>query len=126
MRGHAREGHTIGILAAIAIPLCANVQQRARIAKAQADLRTLAGAIVVFSGVCGDVFQMSRTWTGAVTPATGTTTCATAVTRSPRRISQQVTDGNGQPTGPFIPQLPVPPAGWTYTYTPGPDPSTFR
>src|ERR1700716_3530565 len=32
----------IGILAAIAIPLYANVQQRARIAKAQADARALA------------------------------------------------------------------------------------
>src|SRR5689334_7167218 len=115
----------IGILAAIAVPLYANVQQRARIAKAQADLRTLAGAIVLFSGVCGDVFQASRTWTAAVTPATGTTTCASAVNRSVRRISQQVTDVNGQPAGPFLSQLPVPPAGWTYTYTPGPDPSTF-
>src|SRR5438876_11921549 len=34
----------IGILAAIAIPLYANVQQRARIAKAQADARALASA----------------------------------------------------------------------------------
>src|SRR5438094_8298717 len=34
----------IGILAAIAIPLYANVQQRARIAKAQADARALAPA----------------------------------------------------------------------------------
>ena len=35
----------IGILAAIAIPLYANIQQRARIAKAQADARTLVSAI---------------------------------------------------------------------------------
>src|SRR5512132_1381490 len=34
----------IGILAAIAVPLYANVQQRARIAKAQADSRALASA----------------------------------------------------------------------------------
>src|SRR5437763_16265309 len=34
----------IGILAAIAIPLYANVQQRARIAKAQADARALASS----------------------------------------------------------------------------------
>jgi prepilin-type N-terminal cleavage/methylation domain-containing protein len=35
----------IGTLAAIAIPLYANVQARARIAKAQADVRTLASAL---------------------------------------------------------------------------------
>ena len=35
----------IGILAAIAIPLYANVQARARIAKAQADARALASAV---------------------------------------------------------------------------------
>ena len=35
----------IGILAAIAIPLYANVQARARLAKAQADARALASAV---------------------------------------------------------------------------------
>src|SRR5207249_7902035 len=35
----------IGILAAIAIPLYANVQARARIAKAQADTRTLTSTL---------------------------------------------------------------------------------
>ncbi len=117
----------IGILAAIAIPLYANVQNNARIARVQADLRTLAGAITLFSGVCEDVFQLSRTWSGPVTPAaTGTTTCATAVSKSVRRITQQVTDVNGQPAGPFMQQqLPVPPVGWTYTYTPGATRGTF-
>src|SRR5438445_1503213 len=38
----------IGILAAIAIPLYANVQQRARIAKAQADARALASAASIY------------------------------------------------------------------------------
>src|SRR5438105_9755333 len=38
----------IGILAAIAIPLYANVQQRARIAKAQADSRALASAASIY------------------------------------------------------------------------------
>jgi type IV pilus assembly protein PilA len=37
----------IGILAAIAIPLFANVQARARLAKAQADARALASAISI-------------------------------------------------------------------------------
>src|SRR5207244_13599096 len=35
----------IGILAAIAVPLYANMQARARIAKAQADIRGLASAV---------------------------------------------------------------------------------
>ncbi len=38
----------IGILAAIAIPLYANVQTRARVAKAQADTRTLASSVRLF------------------------------------------------------------------------------
>jgi len=44
----------IGILAAIAIPLYANVQARARLAKAQADARalgTLPGALTDLSSV---------------------------------------------------------------------------
>ena len=38
----------IGILAAIAVPLYANVQQRARIAKAQADTRAVASALSIY------------------------------------------------------------------------------
>ena len=45
----------IGILAAIAIPLYANVQARARIAKAQADSRALASAISIYSAHMGNV-----------------------------------------------------------------------
>src|SRR6266487_417657 len=43
----------IGILAAIAIPLYANVQTRARVAKAQADARTMASAVSMFSAHVG-------------------------------------------------------------------------
>src|SRR5437016_11036610 len=43
----------IGILAAIAIPLYANVQARARIAKAQADARTLASAVSIYTAHMG-------------------------------------------------------------------------
>ena len=45
----------IGILAAIAIPLYANVQARARIAKAQADARALASAISIYAAHMGVV-----------------------------------------------------------------------
>src|SRR6202171_2170236 len=43
----------IGILAAIAIPLYANVQTRARVAKAQADTRTLASAVSIYTAHMG-------------------------------------------------------------------------
>ncbi len=43
----------IGILTAIAFPLYANIQARARLAKAQADARTLASAAVVYSSHTG-------------------------------------------------------------------------
>src|SRR2546422_9840609 len=43
----------IGILAAIAVPLYANVQQRARIAKAQADARALASAVAIYGAHMG-------------------------------------------------------------------------
>ena len=50
----------IGILAAIAVPLYANVQTRARVAKGQADVRTLASAVSLYAArgprlpdVCG-------------------------------------------------------------------------
>ncbi len=45
----------IGILAAIAIPLYANVQARARIAKAQADARAIASAVSIYSAHMGNV-----------------------------------------------------------------------
>ena len=45
----------IGILAAIAIPLYANVQARARLAKAQADARALASAVSIYSAHVGSL-----------------------------------------------------------------------
>jgi prepilin-type N-terminal cleavage/methylation domain-containing protein len=43
----------IGILAAIAIPLYASIQARARVAKVQADLRTLASAVSMYQAHLG-------------------------------------------------------------------------
>jgi prepilin-type N-terminal cleavage/methylation domain-containing protein len=45
----------IGILTAIAFPLYANIQARARVAKVQADARTLASAVVVYSAHTGSI-----------------------------------------------------------------------
>src|SRR5437879_11982318 len=63
----------IGILAAIAIPLYANVQARARIAKAQADARALASAVSIYSAHMGFVPTALTELTGAVTNTQGQT-----------------------------------------------------
>jgi len=97
----------IGILAAIAIPLYANVQTRARIAKAQADTRTLGSAISIYAAHMG-------TLPGALTALT-----APAI------------NGLNQSAGPFLGSVPVPPPGgspaWgaNYTYTPNAAAGTF-
>ena len=88
----------IGILAAIAIPLYANVQTRARVAKAQADTRTLASSVSIYTAHMGTL------------PAALTALTAAAV------------NGLGQSAGPFMASVPVPPPGGTpawgaYTYT---------
>src|SRR5207247_10446818 len=84
----------IGILAAIAVPLYANVQQRARIAKAQADSRALASAASIYGAHMGGI------------PAALTD------------LTAQVTNGQGQVAGPFMASVPAPPSGWAaYSYT---------
>src|SRR2546422_6464213 len=45
----------IGILAAIAIPMYANMQARARVAKGQSDLRGMYSALTAVAAPCGDV-----------------------------------------------------------------------
>jgi type IV pilus assembly protein PilA len=108
----------IGVLAAIAFPLYADTQKQARIAKAQADLRTMAGAVGTFAAYCGGVPQSSRTWTGPLNPRTGTTTCTNARAFSATRLTQRVLDASGMAAGPFLERLPTPPTGWTYMYAP--------
>jgi type II secretion system protein G len=87
----------IGILAAIAIPLYANVQTRARVAKAQADTRTLASAVSIFTAHVGAL--------------------PTALTD----LTVQTANGLGQNAGPFMARVPTPPPGgsptWSATYT---------
>jgi len=83
----------IGILAAIAIPLYANVQARARLAKAQADARALASAVSIYSAHMG-------TLPGALT-----------------NLTSVVTNTLNQTAGPFMASIPSGPAGWgAYTY----------
>ena len=88
----------IGILAAIAIPLYANVQTRARIAKAQADTRTLASSVAMYAAHMG---TLPNALADLSTPAI---------------------NGLNQSAGPFMASIPNPPPGgspaWgAYTYT---------
>ena len=82
----------IGILAAIAIPLYANVQARARVAKVQADLRTVASAVSMYQAHTG-------TLPAALTDLTVT-----------------VSNGQGQTAGPFMASVPTPPSGGSPTW----------
>src|SRR5256886_9966411 len=65
----------IGILASIAIPLYANVQQRARIAKAQADARALASAASIYGAHMGVVPTALTQLTSQVTNEIGRASC---------------------------------------------------
>ena len=94
----------IGILAAIAIPLFANVQARARVAKAQGDARAIAGAISIYLAHMSEVPTALAQLTGIVS------------------------NGLGQTAGPFLAQIPTPPAGWnpSYAYTGTTADSTYQ
>jgi len=92
----------IGILAVIAIPLYANVQARARLAKAQADARALASAVSIYSAHVGSL------------PAALTD------------LTSVITNAQGQVGGPFMASIPAGPAGWgTFVYTPVQSAGTF-
>jgi type IV pilus assembly protein PilA len=96
----------IGILAAIAVPLYANVQQRARIAKAQADTRAVASAVSIYSAHCG----------GLPTAASANncpTTTAVVSGAVPDNLLNQQTNAQNQLGGPFLNSQPTLPAGWT-------------
>jgi prepilin-type N-terminal cleavage/methylation domain-containing protein len=104
----------IGILAAIAVPLYANVQQRARIAKAQADTRAIASAVSIYSAHCA----------GLPDAATGTncpTTAAAVTGVVPDNLINPQTNAQNQVGGPFLNSQPSLPATWvgsgtTYKY----------
>jgi len=92
----------IGILAAIAIPLYANIQARARLAKAQADARALASAVSIYSAHMGSI-------------PTGLSQLTTAATNAQNQVA-----------GPFMASIPSGPTGWgSYAYTPVATAGTF-
>jgi len=82
----------IGILAAIAIPLFNHMQARARIARAQADVRAMASAISLYSAHYGSL------------PA------------ALSNITASGTNSQGVTIGAFMAAMPVPPLGWSVSY----------
>src|SRR5438034_1805436 len=112
----------IGILAAIAIPIYSNMQARARVAKAQSDLRGLYSALVAFGAQCGDVPNTANPAITSAAPLTwaavGPVTCVTAVAGNLSQLGAQVTDSNSVPAGPFYQSGTQfnPPVGWNYAY----------
>jgi type IV pilus assembly protein PilA len=118
----------IGILAAIAIPIYSNMQARARVAKAQSDLRGLYSALVAFGAHCGDTPTATATVTSAAPlswSAAGSVTCIAATALAD--LGSTVTDTNGVPAGPFYMSSTkfAPPTNWTYVYTHGAAAGTF-
>lgn len=85
----------IAILTTIAVVVFANVQSRARLAKAQADTRTMASAVGAYQAHMGQM------------PA------------ALADLTVTQTNVNGQVAGPFMAADPAPPAGWTYGYATG-------
>jgi type IV pilus assembly protein PilA len=94
----------IGVLAAIAIPLYSNLQLRSRIAKAQADTRTVGSSTSTYAAHTGAIP------TSAANLSAGLTTSTTV---------------GGVAAGPFMGAVPTPPVGgnpvWGANYTYSPD-----
>ena len=94
----------IGVLAAIAIPLYSNLQLRSRIAKAQADTRTVGSAISTYAAHTGAIPTSAANLSAGL--ATSTVVAGVAA-------------------GPFVGRVPTPPPGgnptWGANYTYNPD-----
>jgi type IV pilus assembly protein PilA len=108
----------IGILAAIAIPMYANMQARARVAKAQSDLRGMYSALTAVAAHCGDV-PLADSFAGTPSSVTFNTAGANCAPNLPNltTLGGVLTDTNGTPAGPFYQGRMTAPQGWTYTYT---------
>jgi len=101
----------IGIQAAIAVPLYANVQARARLAKAQADTRSAASAISIYAAHCG---AMPPTGNVNNCPGVAANT-PTGLIALPQNLVNTQNNAQGQIGGPFMNALPTLPGTWTGT-----------
>jgi len=104
----------IGILAAIAIPMLASIQGRARTSKIQADLRSVMSAITAYNAQCNKLptATTAGTYQNFTTAATATDCTAADV----NVLTLPQTPPNGTVAGPFLSKLPAPPTGCTGTY----------
>lgn len=99
----------IGILAAIALPVYANIQAKARVGKAQVDIRTIASAIVAYQAHCGvlpPVGDNDTDCNSGVTPADGSG-------EAPGALAKEQINLQNQKAGAFIAASPKVPASWT-------------
>jgi prepilin-type N-terminal cleavage/methylation domain-containing protein len=107
----------IGILAAIAVPLYADVQRRARIAKAQADTRAMASALSIYMAHCGGLPAPGATGSNCPTSTAG------ANGALPDALLNTQTNNQQQVGGPFLAAMPTLPgtnwsgSGTSYKYT---------
>jgi hypothetical protein len=89
----------LSILSALAAAILFSfnaIRRRARIAKAQVDVRAIASAVSIYAAHMGTI------------PTTL------------REIAVASRNGHGQTSGPFMSEIPAPPSRWTpYTYAPG-------
>lgn len=92
----------MGILAAIALAMYANMDVSSRIARAQGDTRSIATALIMYTGHCGQLPPSGAEAAGGLCDGSG----LTALT-SPQRNS------TGQTLGPFLARVPGAPRNWT-------------
>ncbi len=100
----------IGILAAIAIPMFASIQGRARTSKIQADLRTAMSAITALNATCNTLpTAPNAPWTSA---SLGNACAAGDL----GMLTTWQSPSAGITAGPFLSKLPAVPSGCTGTY----------
>jgi len=103
----------IGILAAIAIPMFASIQGRARTSKIQADLRSTMSAITAYNAQCNKLPTATTAGTYQDFTTAATATDCTAADVNVLTLPQTT---GGTTAGPFLPTLPAPRTGCTGTY----------
>jgi prepilin-type N-terminal cleavage/methylation domain-containing protein len=96
----------VAILSAIAVPIYANTQTRARVARAQADTRAIASAVSIYVAHCGGLPDNGSSASDCPT-TNNQTGDLPSVLMTPQTNAQNAT------AGPFLNSMPTLPYGWT-------------